>query len=378
MRIVIDGRGMNWPGIGRYIDRLLGELANLDDQNEYIVLVREDDPDAWVPPGPNFTARVADFRPYRWAEQVVLRRELHELAPDLVHFTHFNMPWAYSGAFVLTVYDLTMLRFASHCDTSLSRRVGHGAKRALARSWMAHGARRATRVTTLSQHTADDLSRAFDVRPERIRVTYAGTDSPTGAGEAVPAVEGGPPFLLYVGSSFPHKNLATLLAAMELLGPENELRLVLAGPQDECAEVFRRRAEASTVGPRVVFAGRVDDHQLTWLYRNASVLVQPSLAEGFGLTGVEAMAHGLPVVAARASCLPEIYGEAASYFDPLDPGALAGAIRTVLRDPARRSALASAGTQRVKRYSWRATAAATLQCYREAVERRAEVAPPCG
>jgi glycosyltransferase involved in cell wall biosynthesis len=366
VRIVIDGRMLGWTGIGRYTSHVLQELAALDADTHYVVLVRRDGMQSWTPPGPNFDAVVADFAPYGWSEQARLPRQVRNLRPDLVHFTHFNAPFAYREDFAVTVYDTTMLRFPSHCDTSAVRALARAPKRALARRVMDSAVSRARTVFTLSRHTANELTETFGVDPDRIRVTYAAADKSGDLEESVPDVDGRDPFILYVGNAYPHKNLDLVIEAMRgLVRQHHDLRLVLAGPDDECSALLRAKVGASPLNDHIVFVGRVSDPQLTWLYRHGTLFVMPSLSEGFGLTGLEAMAYGLPVVAARASCLPEIYGDAAAYFEPSDPVDLQKALSGLLDDQDHRQRLVNAGAERTAGYSWRSVAQTTLAGYRQ-------------
>src|SRR5207244_3436993 len=148
---------------------------------------------------------------------------------------------------------------------------------------------------------------------------------------------------MYVGRPNPHKNLGRLLEAFSLVKQSvPDVHLVLAGKEDS---LFRHHAhEVNRLGiPDVHFTGYVDDGQLRWLYDHTEAYIFPSLSEGFGLPGLEAMAHGAPVISSNATCLPEIYGDAAKYFDPLDVDDMAKAIKTVLSKPELRKEMVALG-----------------------------------
>jgi glycosyltransferase involved in cell wall biosynthesis len=168
---------------------------------------------------------------------------------------------------------------------------------------------------------------------------------------------------LYVGRPTPHKNLERLIEAYALLKEKQpDLHLVLAGKTDR---LFKRHA--STVEKLglsdVNFTGFISDGQLRWLYENCAAYVFPSLSEGFGLPGLEAMNHKAPVVSSNATCLPEVYGDAAHYFEPRDVEAMAKAINDVLTKPDLRKKLIAAGTKQVGKYSWKRMAEQTLAVY---------------
>lgn len=160
------------------------------------------------------------------------------------------------------------------------------------------------------------------------------------------------PFIVYTGNLYPHKNVPILIKAVEKL----KLNLAIV-----CARsVFANRLPKSKY---VHFLGELTDGQLVDLYSRAEAFVFPSLIEGFGLPGIEAMATGLPVIAARASCLPEIYEDAAVYFNPSDPNDLAQKIKIVMNDKKLRQNLITKGKLQVSRYSWATMANQTWQIY---------------
>ena len=130
------------------------------------------------------------------------------------------------------------------------------------------------------------------------------------------------------------KNVRTVIEALGLVAQAwPDLKLVLAGKADEFKADLLALVETLGLSDRVVMPGFVTDGQLKWLYRNCKIFVNPSLSEGFGLQGLEAMSQGLPVIASRASCLPEVYGDAAVYFEPLSAGDLSHKIIDLLEQP---------------------------------------------
>jgi glycosyltransferase involved in cell wall biosynthesis len=173
----------------------------------------------------------------------------------------------------------------------------------------------------------------------------------------------GSPFILYVGNAYPYKNLERLVESFDLLD-RPDYQLVLVGKKDYFYE--RLQTFIAQRGLKnVIFTGFVSDGQLAWLYQHAAAYVFPSLSEGFGLPGLEAMAAGLPVISSNATCLPEVYGSAAHYFNPHDSADMATKIREVLDDDKLRQQLISAGQIRVKDFSWERMARETLEVYRE-------------
>jgi glycosyltransferase involved in cell wall biosynthesis len=247
---------------------------------------------------------------------------------------------------VVTVHDLA---FEDHPEDFAPR------TRWKYRTFTPRAARSAERVICPSAFTRDDVMRRYGVDGDRVRVVPEAPALPVG-GERPPAG----PYLLAVGDLRLKKNFARLAQAFRVLHDEGlPHRLVIAGV--DCGQGPAIRVAAG--GAPLELPGYVPDSTLDALMRGADVVVHPSLYEGYGLVLVEAMARGTPVATARATALPETAGDAAEYFDPLDVGDMAAAIRRALGN---RESLAAAGRARAAALSWQQTARATAAVYREA------------
>lgn len=372
MKIVIDGRmiGARWTGIGRYTRRLLEQLQKLDAENDYVVLLAERDFKEWRPMAKNFSARRADFEPYSFGEQIGLARLLYGLRPDLVHFPSFNLPLLYWGRYVMTLHDLTLVEFKNVRGGGF-RRLIYELKYLSMRLdlwWVLKFGRaiivpsRAVRALVLAR---------WQIRPSKVVITYESAEvSPVKPG-SIRHLVGDGRFLFYAGNAYPHKNLSRLVQAFsELQAKKPDLKLVLTGGGQGNSYFYdqlRELAKRLGIADKVVFAGFVSEAELAGLYREASLFVFPSLSEGFGLPGLEAMEYGTPVMAAGASCLPEIYGRAAAYFNPLDPADMAAKIALLLDDKDELERLRRAGYEQVKKYSWERMGRETLAVYRKAL-----------
>ena len=283
-------------------------------------------------------------------EQIELPIRLRREQADLVHAPNCFLPLARPCMGVVTIHDLAFEVYPG----DFSRRTGWKY-----RTFTRRAARSAQRVICDSGHTAADIVRRYDIDEARVRIIPLAASLPVGA-EAVP--DDGP-YLLAVGDLRPKKNLMRLVHAFRRLRKEGlEHRLVLAGI-DSGPEAGRVREAAG--GEPVRLTGYLSDARLDALMRGADALIHPSLYEGFGLVVVEAMARGVPVVAARATALPETGGDAAAYFDPLDVGDMAAAIRAVVGDRARHAELSRLGVARAAQLSWEGTAALTVAVYEE-------------
>lgn len=367
-KIVIDARELR-TSTGRYVERLLHHLQDIDTDlsHRYIVLLKPKDMDSWEPRSKRFTKVACPHKEFTFAEQIGLLWQLVRLHPDLVHFAIVQQPVLYQGAVVTTMHDLTTLRFSNPSKNRfvfrLKQRVYH-----LVNYIAAHKSRM---IITPSEYVKDDVARVMRINSRKISVTYEAGDSLNTPAIAMPDLVD-KTFILYIGRPNPHKNLERLIEAFSIIKQDiPTLHLVLAGKEDTLFRHHAHRVKRLGI-PDVHFTGKVSDGELRWLYEHTAAYIFPSLSEGFGLPGLEAMAHGAPVVSSNATCLPEIYGEAARYFDPLDVDAMANSIKTVITKPAVRDTLIAAGYKQVKRYSWKRMAEETLAIYRRVLDESAE------
>ena len=247
------------------------------------------------------------------------------------------------------------------------------------KTWLAR--RQADRVLTVSESARREVTAAFGVPESEVDVVSeaaAGHFKPLADRSVIASVLEaygipiGPPLILAVGGISPHKNLPVLLQALARLGPEPHVVIVGDHTHDSFLTCFRDLKEESArlgLTGRVTFTGFVPDEDLVALYNAAQVLALPSLAEGFGLPAMEAMACGLPVAASRRGSLPEIVGEAGVFFDPLDPEDMAEALQRPLGDEELRASLSAAGLARAARHSWQEAAGTAVRLIEETVRR---------
>jgi glycosyltransferase involved in cell wall biosynthesis len=233
------------------------------------------------------------------------------------------------------------------------------------RSLLPRLGRRARRVLTISEFSREELVRHRVAPREKIEVVGCGV-SPAFR----PDAERGEwaakrPYLLTVGSRDPRKNVGSLLKAFALLPPalRRDLRLLVAGGR---SPLFAGEGMGE-VPPGVELLGFVPDRALPGLYAGAEAFIYPSLYEGFGLPPLEAMACGTPVAVSSAPCLPETCGEAALYFDPLDPPGMAARIEKILSDSSLRERLRAAGLARAARFTWERAAQRMISALEEAL-----------
>jgi len=278
---------------------------------------------------------------------------------DLFYSPDFVLPPTLPGTrTLLTVHDLSFLRYPDHFVPKLVRYLGRVVPRSVAR---------ADRVLADSEATRADLIRLLGVPPERVEVLYSGVD-PRFRPEPEPGERerlqarygvGERPYVLSVGTLQPRKNYVRLIRAFAHLRPD--LYLVIAGGRGWLYEEVL--AEAERHPDRVRVLGFVDEADLPALYRGAALFVFPSLYEGFGLPVLEAMACGVPVVCSNSSSLPEVAGEAALLVDPHDEEGLAEAMRRALEDEGARRRMIARGLERAAGFTWERAARQLLAAF---------------
>ena len=357
-RLVLDARESG-TSTGRYVDKLVENLAKLKPNFEIIVLTKSQRVEALKQIAPNFKILAADYKEFSFfGEQLGLAWRLYRLRPALVHFSMTQQPLLYFGRSVTTVHDLTTARFRNPAKNIFVFKFKQCVYRFVI-VWVAH---KSQAILVPTEWVKNDLAGFARIKKDKIAVTYEAADKIEAAAQPIPGLKPGK-FIAWVGRPLPHKNLARLTAAFGLVKKRHpDLKLALAGKKD----VLYQKLEASAPNG-VVIPGFLTDGQWRWFYENAAVYAYPSLSEGFGLQGLEAMLYSLPVVSSSATCLPEVYGEAALYFDPKNIDDMAAKINLLLDDKKLRTELIKKGSKQVRKYSWRQTAEQTLAVYQKSL-----------
>jgi glycosyltransferase involved in cell wall biosynthesis len=340
-------------GIGVYGVRLIKALAGLETPFRYEVVL-------------NGAAR-PHFADTPFPETMRVHYVTEALSPDRGSRGHF-LRWLYANQLslragrtlifatsqieaplvgprgVVTVHDTIPLLFEKY----------HPRQRYFYRHVLGHALRGAAAIVTPSQATKAQLEEQYGLHGDRIRVIPHGMSVGTSA--RPPATTRREPFILCIGRPNPIKNIGTLLAAHALLRDRLGVSVRFAGT-----------ATRGTAGGGIAFLGNVSDEEKLDLLDRASVLVCPSLYEGFGFPPLEAMARGCPVIVSNTGSLPEVCGNAARYVDPRDPFGMAAAIHDVLTDGALRERMIERGFQRVRAFSWAASARQHASVFEEAL-----------
>jgi glycosyltransferase involved in cell wall biosynthesis len=373
VRVLLDYRPAlrNRSGVGEYVHELAGALASTarpDHRLELFTSSWKDRPHpllAAEAPGVTVHDRRVPVRVLNWWWHRAGVPRVERLVPgpfDVVHAAHpLLIPTRAAG--VVTIHDLDFLDHPERTDSEVRRDYP---------SLVQKHARRADGILTSSEHSAQRIVEALSIPPEHIAVARPGPPRWTAGGRGTPRNPAG--YVLFVGTLEPRKNLGALLDAYAILRTqERDLPpLRVAGRASASAAAWLRRMKEPPLAGSVDYVGYVPDTGRRALFEGASLLVLPSWHEGFGLPVLEAMALGVPVVASNRGALPEVAGNAGLLVAPDEPGAIADAIRRVLREDGLAEACVRRGFGRIATLSWNESAQTVWQLYADAVRRRAD------
>jgi glycosyltransferase involved in cell wall biosynthesis len=340
---------ISWTGAGVYLQNLL-KYADYD-----IVL---GDPALFAKPvipfkSPIYGIREQLFFPYR---------ALRKARPSILHIPHCNIPLLYRGKVAITIHDLTHLiypKFQPHRKFSRLSKLIYMYFYFMNRI----ACKRASCIIAVSQNTKNDIIKFFKAKPEKIFVVHHGVSDEFIIKEksAVEylhkkySISPGKKILLYVGNLTPHKNVEKLISAFAKIKNRDNCILVLAG---KAFDQFsgNRKAKELGIEKSVIQTGYINQSELVDFYNLADLFVFPSMYEGFGLPVLESLACGTPVACSRVSSLPEVGGQFAFYFDPLDENDIAMQIDNALNSKQSPEILRNYALQ----FSWQKTAEQTL------------------
>lgn len=304
-----------------------------------------------------------------WWDQVGFAWKAFRSGADIVHQPSFSAPvlirWLGKQKLVVTAHDLIPLLFPENMNTPSRWFFG---------KWMPFTFRQAHHVIAISECTKRDLIEHARVPAERITVIplAAGSDYfPRGHKDVIKVLEKykvTEPYLLHLGTLEPRKNLPFLVGAFARAWQEGlRAKLVIAGKKGWRTEALFNLVRTHKLEEAIIFTDYVPDEELPLLVAGARVLVFPSRYEGFGLPPLEAMASGVPVIAANTSSVPEVVGEAGILLAVDDAEGWAAAMRRLVDDNAEHDRLSKAGLERAKQFSWEKNAEATEEVYRKIV-----------
>lgn len=367
MRVGIDAtlHGARTTGAGEYQRQLLLNLPTAAPDLRMVV----------------YTARHAhhtptvglDIREMPWASgerirrivlgSVVWRKRWREDGLDLLHVPFYYLPPGAPPKTVVTIYDARFLRYPETYPR---------ARAAFLRAAVPWSLRRASHIITISAFTKAELVELLDLDPAQITVTllaprpeFVEVHDPNVCAKILAKYHLPARFILSTGTLEPRKNLTRLVEAYADLRTQGfPHELVLVGVRSFDTGNLERSITRHRLSKVVHLLGYVDDADMPSLYSLADAFVYPSLYEGFGIPPLEAMACGTPVVASRATSIPEVVGDAACLIDPLDVDSLSAGIGRVLTDVPYATSLRAAGHERARHFTWERTARETADTYR--------------
>jgi glycosyltransferase involved in cell wall biosynthesis len=367
MRIGIDARLVYYSqaGIGQYILHLINGLAQIDRENEYVILQSRKD-DTTILQQPNFR-RVSLWTPsHHRLERLSLNVELMRLGLDVLHSPDFIPPHRPSCRSVITVHDLAFLLYPHFLTKESARYYGHIDQAVL---WTDH-------VIAVSHSTKRDTVEHLGVPDSKITVVYEAANPifrPIDRDQARRqvrdryGVDG--PFILFVSTIEPRKNVPTLLQAFRKLHEcyQQDVHLILAGSKGWLFEDVTKMIGDMQLDGRIHMIGQVPSDDLLNLYNAAEMLTHPAFYEGFGLPPLEAMSCGLPAIVSNVASLPEVVGDSALLINPYDADELAVAMWRVLTDQKLNLEMRAKGLRQAEHFSWTRAAQETLDIYRQVV-----------
>jgi len=383
MNIGIDANCLIFEkaGIGKYTQNLIKNIIKIDGKNHYFLYFsylrkrtqREKIIKDFLKPKPkNVTIKIIPL-PARWYEFLTstplpINKIIKE--PLDVFFSPYAAGIPKNGfpKMVVTIHDLTFLRFPEHRGRKLSNYYLRRHKIAIKNS---------QKIIVPSRSTREDLANFFKIKPQKIQVIYEAADvcfkvlSARNLKNSSKIIsqyfDPKTQYILSVGTLEPRKNLRKLVEAYSLLphSLQRVYKLVLVGGQGWNNQVLQKVVNNLNLKDKVILTGFVSDEDLPYIYNRASVFVYPSLYEGFGLPPLEAMACGVPVITANNSSLPEVVGKAAFLIDPLNEKEIAEAIKKILLKPKIAQKLSLLGLEQVKKFSWEKAARETLKILEE-------------
>ncbi|GEM_PF-852024 len=432
MHIAIDARmyGTAQRGIGRYLMKLIEQLEIVDKENKYTIFLRRANFDEYQPRNPNFKKFPWDAPWYGWREQVSFSQLCHSerseesranarnrtsvrdssspTAPqndkrggaDLIHFPHWNVPLLFNRPFIVTIHDLELFSSNRTRENSTRGRFVYWFKFQAFKIIFRHAVLKARAIIVPSNFVREQLLDLYPQVRKKVEVIYeaATIEGPGIRGQVSesnlePNTWNLKPqcYVLYVGAAYPHKNLARLLEAWDIVHKElPEYKLVLVGREDFFWKKLKnewphnpsqppltlrggdrsepplrvRGGRGSYESNGVVFYGAATDEELATLYQNAALLVQPSLEEGFSLSPLEALSFGCSVAVSDIPVHREILEDVALFFDPQDIASIVAIIAQALTDQTGIEKRLARGKELLAKYSWQTNAQATGSLYR--------------
>lgn len=356
MKIAIDTQTTlgQKTGFGSYVKNLVENLKRIDPNDEYILIRPDTGEDLSVP------------KRFIW-DQVTFPKIARKNKVDILHQPCFSAPLFYKGRIVVTCHDLIPTRYPENLPL---------ASRLFFSKWMTFSYRAAKMIITDSEYTKKDIISVLKISEEKIRVIHLAVSDefrPIKSSQEKARVQKrykiGLRYFIDVGTLEPRKNLPFLVRAFAIAAKKIPENLVIIGKRGWYYAGLFELVKLLKLENRVIFTGYADEADLPALYSGATALTFPSLYEGFGLTPLEAMACGVPVIASNTSSIPEVVGSAGILLPPKNEEIWAKEMVRISQDEDLANRLTAAGLEQAKKFSWEKTARETTEVYKEVMEK---------
>lgn len=369
MRIWIDGYEANVLqrlGSSQVAFELLRNLEQIDHKNEYTILLPSPPLEDLPKERQGWKYRI--LKPKRLWTRIALPLAIYsaKVKPDLIFSPTHYIPRFSPVKRIATIFDLAFLHFPEMFTSKDLWQL---------KNWTEFSAKNADHIITISQFSKKDIASQYKINKDKITVAYPGYDTDKfkiqntkfKVDEIKQKYKTGDSYIIYIGTLQPRKNLLRLIEGFEKVTKDvDNLNLVIVGKaKGEGKEGWKfeeilQAPKKLGIENRVKFLGFVPIADLPYLLSNATVFIQPSLWEGFGIPVVEAMACGVPVIVSNVSSLPEVAGSAGLLVDPYSVNQIEQAIRTIVVDKKLRQNLSKKGLKQSQKFSWRSMAKQVL------------------
>lgn len=362
--IGIDAFRLNDYGIGTYIKNTIKHLKGSDENFRYFTFCNPSDVDMLEQLNPDIVPVMRKKFQYSTKDLLTLSLEMKKLNINLYHSTHYISPLIHRLPLVITIHDMLPFEFPDSFEPTLLKGMKN--------KKIVKAIERADKIISVSRSTKSDILKYVPIDPEKITVIHNGVDdqffdkvSSKKVRDFRERYQLNFPFILYAGNVRIHKNIERLIECMAELSepPYDQYRLVIAGYDIAKNKGLRRLIGKKGLKERVRFLGYT--HKVIFLYKMAKVFVNPSLYEGFGVSVLESMAVGTPVVASNKSALPEVAADAAMFVDPYNTIEMADAIKKIIDKPRFKNKLVRAGKERAAQFRWEESVKKLVEVYHE-------------
>lgn len=367
-RVGIDCRlaGRQHAGIGRYVVELVKRVT-AHTEIDWVIFYsdsRQIDEIFGKQVPTHCELIYSPIRHYTLKEQTAMNGVFTRASLDLLHVPHFNIPVLYSRPLVITIHDLLWHEHKGASVTTLPA-WKYWIKYSFYRYVTKMAVKKAEAIFVPTKTVGTTLERYFPTSAPKIMVTREGiSEALLSKAKLVTTSKHSTKQLLYVGSLYPHKNVSLVLRALKQLP---NYTLVIVSSRDVFRNKLERLVKKLQLNNQVTFHSNISDNELAQMYKNSAALVQPSLSEGFGLTGLEALAFSTPLIASDIPVFHEVYEKAAIYFNPHSEKDFLKAISTLESKEVIQSITASA-SKVIKKNNWDTLATITYNCYLDTLQ----------